>query len=207
MPRALVLPLLLLLGACAPGAGRAAAPVPAGVLVVFADGFHSGVILARGDSPPELLPPGAARPWTAFHFGERGFITGAEAGAADAARLGLVGGPGGMQVDALGWWVHDRGGTDRARVRVWAFPATAAELDGVRARLRGWVDPAAAAEPLAPGSAWLPSRRRWTLATNCHDFTADILAGAGIRLRGAPIRLAGGLRQALDEAWAERDMR
>lgn len=205
-----LLPLLLplvLLAACAAGPVRSAPASVDGLVVVFADDFHSGVILAQGDSPAELLPAGGMGPWVAFHFGERGFITGAAAGGADALRLGVLGGAGGVQADALTWWVHDRGGTDRAQVRVWAFPAAADELAGVRERLRAWVDPEVRPSILAPGSCWHPARRRWTLATNCHDFTADVLAGAGIRLDGTPIRMAAGLRQALDRSWSERDRR
>lgn len=183
----------------------AAAGGPDGLLIAFADGFHSGVVVARGSAPPELLPEGDPRPWVAFHFGERGFITGESAGAGDALRLGLVGGGGGMQVDMLDWWVHDRGGTDPARVRIWVFVVPAAALAGVRERLRSWVAPGAQSAALRPGTLWWPSTRRWWLGDNCHDFTLDILRSGGLGLPWRPLRLASSVRADLDAAWAARD--
>lgn len=175
------------------------------MVVAFVDGFHSGIVLAHAAAPAELLPDGELRPWIAFHFGERRWITGEASGAGDAFRLAIRPGAGGMQVDGLDWWVHDRGGTDTARVRVWAFPVTASALEGVRERLRAWVEPGAQAAELRPGSRWWPTARHWSLTGNCHDFTADILLGAGIRVDRPPIMLAAGMRASLDEAWEAQD--
>lgn len=200
----IILGVVLLCG-CAAAPRPAQAVLPDGVVVAFVDGFHSGVVLARSAAPAELLPEGELRPWIAFHFGERRWITGQASGAGDAFLLAVRPGAGGMQVDGLDWWVHDRGGTDTARVRVWAFPATAAALEGVRARLRAWVEPGAPPAELRPGTRWWPTVRRWSLTGNCHDFTADILLGAGIRVDRPPIMLAAGMRASLDEAWELQD--
>jgi hypothetical protein len=202
MHRLLVLCLALLVGCAAPirPPGH-----PDGVVVVFADGFHSGIVLERADVPPRLLPLVAEAPWVAVHFGEQRWISGEADGVLEALRLGLSGGGGGVQVDAIDWWVHDRGGTDTSEVRVWAFPVTRAELAGVRARLDFWIEPDAVRHPLRPGACWWPASRDWTLRTNCHDFTVDLLDGAGIRVGRPPIMWASPLRAALDQAWSERD--
>lgn len=204
--RILLASILLLCAGC----GDVARPArlvgaPDGVLVVFADGFHSGVILSRHEAPGELLPPHERRDWAAFHFGVRDWITGAAGGPVDAMLLAVHPGPGGMQVDGLDWWVHDRGGTERSRLRVWAFPVSAGELAGARACLRAWVEPGAQAEALRPGSCWWPVVHDWSLRNNCHDFTAAVLHAAGIDVARPWIMQAGGLRDALDAAWALRD--
>lgn len=198
--------LLVLLGGCArsaPPAGLIAAPER--LLIAFADGFHSGVLLARADAPPELLPPGSTAPWIVYHFGERRWISGEADGVCDALRLAVAPGEGGVQADAVPWWVHSRGGTRRDRVRVWAFPVSAQAMDGVRQRLRAWIAADARPTRLRPGTAWWASVRAWSLRTNCHDFTVDILAGAGIAVARPPVMLAPPLRAALDEAWSARD--
>jgi hypothetical protein len=186
---------------------RATMPVrpPDGLVVVFSDDFHSGIVLARADAPAELISASDARPWVAFHFGERLWITGEASGALDALKLGICTGDGGMQVDALDWWVHDRGGTDLSRERVWVFPVSAAALEGVRARLRAWIAPGSVGMPLRPGTAWWASSHAWSVIDNCHDFTAEILHGAGIEVTRPLVMLAGGLHASLDEAWALRD--
>ncbi len=176
-----------------------------GVVVVFADGFHSGIILERAEVPPRLLPPLAEAPWVAVHFGEQHWISGEAGGVLDALRLGLSWGDGGVQVDAIDWWVHDRGGTDTRQVRVWVFPVSRTELVGLRARLDSWVGPGAVCHPIGPSACWWPATRDWTLRTNCHDFTVDLLDGAGIRLERPPVWQASPLRAALDEAWSGRD--
>lgn len=207
MPRVSACCVLLLIPLLLAGCARApmAAPAAEALIVVFADGFHSGIVLARADVPAGLLPPQATRPWVAIHFGERRWISGQADGLCDALRLGLSAGEGGVQVDSVAWWVHDRGGTDPARVRVWAFPVARRSLEALTARLDSWIEPEAVQAQLRPGSAWWPSRRAWTLRTNCHDFTADLLSAAGIPVSTPPIMLAEPLRHALDRAWSEAD--
>ena len=195
---------LAVLCGCA-GPPRVAA-APDGILVAFADDFHSGVVIARAAAPAALLPAVADTPWVAFHFGERRWIRGEADGICDAARLAACSGDGGVQVDAITWWVHARGGTDPSRVRVWAFPVTATELAAVTARLDSWIAPGTVRAPLRPGSCWWPSSRAWSLRTNCHDFTVDLLQAAGIRVGRPPLMLAGPLRAELDRAWADRDL-
>lgn len=193
----------LVAGGCAMAQPRAEGP-PAGLLVAFADGFHSGVILERSQAPAELLPPDApaeAR-WAVFHFGETRWMTGDAAGACAAVGLALTSGPGGLQVDLVEGWVHRRGGTDPATLRLWFAAIDQQALDGIRARLRSWAS-AGPSRPLRPGSLWWPSPQRWRLSANCHDFTADALAGAGIAAWLPPIAWAAPLRSALDRAWPD----
>ena len=175
------------------------------LVVVFADEFHSGIVLGKADVPPRLLPEQVKAPWAVVHFGERRWIRGEADGLCDALRLGLSSGDGGVQVDMIDWWVHGRGGTDRSRIRVWAFPVTRTELAGLQARLDSWVVAGATREEIRPGSCWWLASNAWTLGTNCHDFTVDLLHGAGIPVAQPPIMWAGPLRAALDRAWAERD--
>jgi hypothetical protein len=179
---------------------------PEAIVVAFADDFHSGVVIERAAAPAGVLPASARAPWVAFHFGERRWIRGEADGVCDAVRLGVCSGDGGVQVDAVPWWVHARGGTDPGRVRVWAFLVTSAELSALTARLDSWIAPGADGEAIRPGSCWWPASRAWSLRTNCHDFTVDLLHAAGIPVDRPPLMLAGPLRSALDRAWAARDL-
>lgn len=190
---------------CGCAAHPRAAPASDALIVVFADDFHSGIIMERTEAPAAILPAKAEAPWIVVHFGERRWIRGEADGLCDAVRLGVCSGDGGVQVDAVEWWVHDRGGTERSRLRVWAFPVSRAQLAGLRARLDTWFAPGAVREPIRPGSCWWPSSRGWSVRTNCHDFTVDLLVGAGIVVDRPAIMLAGPLRAALDRAWSELD--
>ncbi len=179
---------------------------PEAVVVVFADDFHSGVVIEREATPSALLPASSSQPWVALHFGERRWIRGEADGICDAIRLGVCNGDGGVQVDAVPWWVHACGGTDPERVRIWVFPVTALALAALQARLDSWIAPGARREAIRPGSCWWPSSRAWSLRTNCHDFTVDLLRAAGIPVDQPPIMLASPLRAALDRAWAAGDL-
>ena len=202
--RGLIILCIVLCGCAAPPRPTATAEA---MVVAFADDFHSGIVIERAAAPPALLPVQlAGAPWIAFHFGERQWIRGEADGICDAVGLALCSGDGGVQVDAVSWWVHARGGTDPSRVRVWAFLVSAAELRTLQARLESWVSPGAAREPIRPGSCWWPARRAWSLRTNCHDFTVDLLQAAGVIVDRPPLMLAAPLRAALDRAWSARDL-
>jgi len=177
---------------------------PDALVLVFADDFHSGIMLAHGDLPAEMLPAEVERRWVAVHFGEQHWISGRASGTLAALRLAIAPGDGGVQIDNVDWWVHRCGGTKPDMVRIWAFPVSRRDLEGLQARLRTWV---ARGDPVAirPGSCWWPSTHDWSLRTNCHDFTTDLLAGAGILVDRPPIMMAEPLRAAVDRAWAERD--
>lgn len=196
----------LLCAGCAIRPSAAPEPPSADALVIaFVDGFHSGVVLERAPAPARLLPPATNdRPWVVLHFGERRWISGEADGLGDALRLACATGDGGVQVDAVPWWVHDRGGTDPSRLRVWAFPVSGACRDALWARLDSWVGPGPS-HPLPHGGCWWPSPRRWSVWCNCHDFTADLLGAAGIAVSLPPLALAGALQEELDRAWALAD--
>ena len=203
----LVLAGLSVLTACA-ASPRPPGGQPEALVIAFVDDFHSGVILDRDAVPAGLLPLGgrsvpAAR-WVGLHYGERRWIRGEADGMLDALRLAVLSGEGGVQMDLVPWWRHDRGGTEPSRVRLWAFPATQAEVAGVVGRLDSWIADGGAMEVLAVDSGWWRSSRAWTLTNNCHDFTVDLLAGAGLELSRPPVIQAEGLRVGLDRAWAER---
>ncbi len=194
---------LVLLGGCGDTA-RAERSTDA-LIIVFADGFHSGIILERSETPPALLPPESSTPWVVVHFGERRWITGEADGCWDAIRLGVASGEGGVQVDCVPWWIHTRGGTDPREQRVWVFPVSAAQVTGLRARLDSWNTPGGSRHDIRPGTCWWPSSKPWELTGNCHDFTVDLLAGAGIHVDRPLIMVAGPLRAALDRAWSRWD--
>lgn len=209
---AIIVPAALLCG-CACGGARPAVQgpvrVPAALMIAFSDDFHSGVIVSRRDVPAWILP-GLGRaapdsPWVVLHFGEKRWIRGEADGILDAMRLAVLPGDGGVQVDLVPWWMHDRGGTVIERVRLWVFPLDAAQRAAFLARLDGWIDPSAGPERLAVDTCWWPARRSWTLATNCHDFTIDLLESAGVAVPWRPVHVASGLHDALDQALLVRD--
>lgn len=198
--RPVLLAMLVLLAGCAASARRQ--PAPETLVVAFADGFHSGVLIPREDLPLHLRPAGPQAPWAVLHFGEQRWIAGEADSLGDALALAAMGGEGGVQLDLVDWWVHRRGGTDPAALRLWAFPVARTDQAGLLARLEDWIDPEQDPRPIRPGSSWRPSRRAWTLERNCHDFTIDLLRGAGIELGWRPVWQAWQVRAALDQAWA-----
>lgn len=208
MRLSLILVCLGVITACAAPPQRSPGQSPEALIAVFADEFHSGVMLEREAVPSGLLPAGGGTVpgsrWVVLHYGERSWIRGEEDGVGAALRLALSGGEGGVQIDLVPWLRHDRGGTDPARVRIWIFPATAVEVAGVVAKLRAWIAAGQTQEMLALDTCWWPSTRAWTLRNNCHDFTVDLLAGAGLGLDRPVIILADGMRASLDRVWAER---
>jgi len=194
--------LCLILVGCA--ARPAPEPSSEALIVVFADSFHSGIVLERSQVDRRLLPPAQA-PWVAVHFGERRWISGEADGLGDAMRLVVWPGEGGVQVDGIDWWIHDRGGTEPALERVWVFTVSQQQLDRLRARLDSWIAIGATSHQIRPSTVWWPSSRAWSLRTNCHDFTVDLLAAAGIEVDQPPFMLAAPLRDALDRAWSALD--
>jgi hypothetical protein len=180
---------------------------PQALLIAFADDFHSGVIIERSRLPADLLPAGAPdpsrAPWIVLHFGERRWITGEADSTLDAVRLVVATGEGGVQIDTVPWWIHERGGTVPEAQRVWPFAISAEAEAAMLARLRTWIDGRAMPRPLRPGSSWLPSSRAWSLGGNCHDFTRDLLDAAGLPVAGLPINWAFPLRGSLDRTWAD----
>lgn len=201
--RAACLAALLALAGCAAAPARPPPP-PEALVVAFADEFHSGVIVPRDCVPARWWPRPAPYPWLVLHYGERRWITGEAHGVWPALRLALIGGEGGVQIDSVLSWRHRRGGTDPDRVRLWVFPVSAAEAAALGERLSWWIEASGSPGALGPTSRWWPSARPWTLFTNCHDFTADLLAAAGIAVERPPIMQAAPLRAALDRAWAAR---
>jgi len=202
---------LLLLAAILGCAGcvrpEAAHARPAALVAVFADGFHSGVMIDRAEIPVRLLPsgPDADGGWAVAHFGERRWILGVADGCSDGLRLGLTSGDGGVQIDLVPGWRHGRGGTDREGMRLWLFPVSRAEADALVAQLEEWAPAGAPGGQIGPSTCWWPSPRRWRLGCNCHDFTAELLRSAGIPVADGLILTAAGLRAALDAAWEARE--
>jgi hypothetical protein len=166
-------------------------------------------MLERSAFPHDLVPataPGqATAPWIVVHFGERRWITGEADGCADALRLAVCTGEGGVQIDAVAGWRHRRGGTDPSRVRLWTFPLSAAGHAALLSGLRGWIAPGVPARPLGSGASWYESCHPWSLGRNCHDFTVSILAAGGVDVDRDVIMQADPLRQALDQAWQVHD--
>jgi hypothetical protein len=196
------------LAACTGVRARPVVPRTEALIVVFVDDFHSGVLLERAAVPAELLPAGGrtvpGSGWVVLHFGERRWIRGEADGCIDGLRLALFAGDGGVQMDLVPWWRHARGGTDPSRARIWVFTATHADVAGVVTRLRSWIAKGGTPEFLAIDTCWWRSTHAWTLANNCHDFTVDLLAGAGLELDRPMFIQADGMRASLDRVWAER---
>jgi hypothetical protein len=207
MWRYLLPSLVLVLAGCTSTSARF--PGTEALVVAFADDFHSGVLLERTAFPPEMVPAGAPTqtdaPWIVVHFGERRWIIGEADGYADALRLGMFKGEGGVQLDVVGDWMHRRGGTNPDRIRLWTFPLSAAGHAALLADLRGWIDQRLPVRSLAPGVAWHVSLYPWALSRNCHDFTISLLMAGGVPVENRPIMQASSMRQALDRAWQEHD--
>jgi hypothetical protein len=178
----------------------------AGEVVVLVDHFHSVVVVPRAAVDPPV-PGLAERPdrWLSLHYGDERWLLDPTAGVSHAGTLIVAGGQGMVVMNPMpridpAVMVMDPGQTRR-----WRFPVSAEGLAAIQSRLQAhWLGPRTLALPDA--DAWLSySPRRWTMSTNCHDFTIDLLRAGGLDLAGAPVLQAAGLAHRLDAARRDLD--
>ena len=206
-----LLPLLLLAllaGGCAgPRLAPPSTAAAVATVTVFDDGFHSGLLVPRRDRLADLDPqaagPAATLPWLEIGFASGDWIASADPGCCTASRLLII------PSDGVLWCLHRPGPERPPRdadhpVRLWRLPLSAAAWDGVQDGILAWVDPAAPLVLRAPERDDFVrlSSRRWSVGGACHDFTADILARAGLHLGWRPVLTSSGLRGQMDEALA-----
>jgi hypothetical protein len=173
-------------------------------VVIFCDGFHSGLLIAKADWPGVLDPAPEGAPnstsWS-VHFGEMAWMRGEATDDLHALSLFVRPQPGGVQVNHTdGLMVVPLG---EAQLRTWTVRLPRSGIVAMEHRLRErWIT--RAYDPRLPGEAallWV-SPLDWSIGTNCHDFTVDLLIAGGIPLRRRMLTLAGGLSEDLDEALA-----
>lgn len=180
-------------------------------VLVFADGMHSGVVLAATpalaalDAQPAGAPAGM--PYLEVGFAADAWIAADNPGMCMKLAMATT-----TQRGVL-YLVH-LPASDRPRreaetpIRTWVLPLSAEGRRRLGERIDSWVDTS------APVVLRLPARtsfmrfatRDWKLSHNCHDFTVDLLHAAGIPVAQPPLMLAAPLRAALDRAWAARDL-
>ena len=207
-----VLCLILVLAGCSGGL-RGLPPrdlQPATTLVVFCDGFHSGLLVDRQVLPERLNPkvpgPADAGARRSLHFGEEQWTTGADVTWHHACRLAFVPGRGVIQSDVSAAETCDVPGLDRERLVFWRFPVSQAGVDAVMQRLQTeWIPKDSLQVMLSPDipTTLFTTGRDWSVYDNCHDFTADLLIAAGLHLPRHTIARAGVLRADLDQAVAD----
>lgn len=184
-------PLLWLLLLLAPALAAAARAEK--TIYVTSNGWHSGIVIARADLPPGLIPEAADFPAAAyleFGWGNRDYYTtprktlGLTLGAAlpgeAAVHLAAYAAPPrsypGHEVLAL--TVSDEG-----------FRRLVAHLHAAFARGRA---PRAVkiAPGLAPVSAFYPGTGTFHLFNTCNTWTAEGLAAAGLTIRAHGVQMA-----------------
>jgi hypothetical protein len=180
----------LLVGCSALTRHPPAARGPTHQLTVFCDDFHSGLIVAAAEVDPQISQvagPAADWPLLTIHFGERRTMLDPTVGYLHFASLAVAPGPGLVQIDrhptlSPATWRYL--GVDQERVRLYRFSVDAAGWQAWQDCLREqWIT----GEPLAktpddPTTYW-PSRRDWSIADNCHDFTLSFVRAAGLPLQ------------------------
>jgi hypothetical protein len=209
VPRLVILGLVLLLCGCA--TIRHAPPPglkPAHEITVFTDGFHSGLILDRSALPASFDPRDGDEisryPEISLHFGEEKWTAGEDNSWLHALSLVIIPGAGVVQSDHTRSGLIDIPGLHLERLRRWTFPVNQAGLDHLRLTLRrDWMTGIVLPRAEGEASNLYRSPKSWSVFHNCHDFTLDLLASAGLDLHRRWLYLAGGLATDLDDASAE----
>lgn len=176
-------------------------------IIVFADDFHSGVVIPRRDLPWNLDPLvsalGQTLPGRSFHYGEQAWTSGEDMSRLHAVRLAFIPGDGVIQSDATELGHPQIPSLDPDTRRVWIFPCTEAARDALVLRLKTeWLmpDPIAVRAVEAEATHLFACRHSWSVWHNCHDFTADLLRAAGLNLPSHTIATAGVFARDLDLA-------
>ena len=187
--------LLLLLAPALAAAARAEAPSQGATKTIYvtSNGWHSGIVIARADLPPGLIPEAADFPAAAyleFGWGNRDYYT------TPRKTLGLTLGaalPGEAAVHLAAYAAPPRPYPGHEVV------ALAVSGDGFR-RLSAYLHAAFArggalragkiAPGLAPVSAFYPGTGTFHLFNTCNTWTADGLAAAGLPVRARGVQLA-----------------
>ena len=184
-------PLLWLLLALTPALAAAARAEK--TIYVTSNGWHSGIVIARADLPPGLIPEIADFP-AATHFefgwGNRDYYT------TPRKTLGLTLGaalPGAAAVHLAAYAAPPRPYPGHEVVTL------AVSADGFR-RLAAYLHAAFArggapragkiATGLAPASAFYPGTGTFHLFNTCNTWTAEGLAAAGLMIRASGVQLA-----------------
>jgi hypothetical protein len=207
-PAPLLLAIVLLLAA---GCGQALRSLPPQGLtahreiVVFSDGFHSGLLLPWPDPALAALDPAtgdgpASLPWFEVGFGAAAWMLEAQPGCCTATGMVVCPVPGALAMR------HHRDPAPLPRsgaaTRTWRLTVDADGWTALAAALRADRGPG---EPRLPGNPALlcSSPRRWSVLANCHDWTVSRLRDAGLDLRDRTWRGNRDLVGDLDRAVVE----
>ncbi len=199
------------LAACGPGAVPPA-PVDNGpadrVVYVISNGWHTGLVLARADVSPGLIPEAADFPdarYLEFGWGDREYYPSSRPTVGMALAAALTPSP--AVIHLYGREAPPR--PSPPDFEVLAVPVTAAGLDRLVAYLDADFDRPVGgrAASVAPGlyrdSRFYPAHGRFYLFNTCNTWTARMLAAAGVRLPLGVIT-ADDLMQRLRGALAKR---
>lgn len=191
MPRRL-LPLLflcllsLMSAGCASRMSRspvAGPPADAVELVVFNDGFHSGIL-----SPfaPDLLwldesdDQIAKYPWMEVGFAADDWVNAHQGGCVAKTKLVISGSPGIMMLEHYPTPARPARNTG-VPVRTWKLTVSRESWTRMVAWLHDWIDLSIIRVRHPNETRWFAfSTKKWTLQRNCNDFVIEWLRAGGI---------------------------
>lgn len=181
---------------------------PAHQIIVFSDGFHTGLMLDKASLPADFDPHPddaiAARPFITVHFGEERWTSGADNSWAHAVGLVFIPGNGVVQSDHTRRDLSDVPGLEMEKLRTWVFKVNQAGNERMVARLqKEWMTGIVMTRREGEASSLYLSPQSWSVFNSCHDFTVDMLRAAGLDLRGRWLYLAGGVCTDLNDAETE----
>ncbi len=187
MPRLLLLCLLCMLGAgCASRMSRppvSGTPIDAVELVVFNDGFHSGILAPFS---PDLLwldetvDEISAYPWLEVGFAADDWVNAHQGGCIAKTKLVVSGSPGIIMLQHHPTPVRparDAGVT----VHTWKLTVSRESWTRMVAFLHEWVDLSIIRVRHVGEPRWFAfSTKHWTIARNCNNFVIEWLRAGGI---------------------------
>lgn len=196
----------LLLSGCATGLARPARGAPVTdtdvTVVVFNDGFHSGLLVPRSpelaDLDPQAEGPAVALPWLELGFGADAWVAAHDPGCCTATWLIFSRSPGVLMCE------HLANPTRKPRdpnttLHLWPLRFTAAAWQRLSTEIRTWVD-TGLVQPRQPTQASFMrfSTKRWTSFRNCNDFVIETLAPAGLEMVWRPAYTVSGFAAVME---------
>lgn len=174
-------------------------------ILVFADGLHSGVVVAMSPALADLDPqpegPPAALPYLEVGFAADEWIAASEPGSGTKLRMAFGTSGGVLDLCHRAELARPPRSAD-IPLRTWIIPLSAEGRRRLDTCIRSWGNREAPQmlRPPARPTTFRFANRRWSIFHNCHDFTVEVLRAAGLELEVLSIYDNDRLAKQMDEA-------
>lgn len=194
------------LGGCATGLARPARGVVAAPtdieVVVFNDGFHSGLIVPLRpelvDLDPQKAGTAATLPWLELGFGADAWVATHDPGCCTATWLAFSRSAGVVMCEHLPEPTRKPRDAETP-IRFWSLRFTEPAWQRLVAEVHTWAETGLVQPRQADKAVFMRyATKRWSSFHNCSDFVVETLAPAGLQIAWRPIYTIGGFAAVMD---------